>query len=588
MMIKYLEVTGTNLPTAKITFADHCTIISGSSDTGKTFVFTCLEILFGSDRELKDIPEAQGYERMKIELTSNGKKMLFERALRGGSISVSIDDAAPEVFGRKELNDFLLGEIGIGKKRLRKNKNNDTVALSFSFMRPYFFINEISVVDDQSPILSGDFASGTREKSLFRLLLTGLDDSELIKGDDPKLFKARMDGSLNATSAILGKLNSQLIPSVAKVEDELDRCNRRVDFLTKQLTKSHEESSALIREKQEVFGKIDEINNQGIDISETLKRFNLLNDAYSKDLNRLSFIDEGKHLLSQLPPGKCPYCNQEMDHIHDGENILNPFDENLKAAFETERRKISFFKSDLENTISSLNTERDELRRKRQDLGKKIEEIDFQLKERASLNTDGIRDELTTAIEERDSYVEQRLIATQINQVQKVAQGVESETKKVAEDIQDLGGFAALFDLESEIEKVLGEVFKKTPKVTFDKTKYDIIIDGRPRSSFGKGMRSIYRASFHLGLMNLCIDKNIPHPGLLVIDSPVTAHEEAKDKVDSGIQKMFWQYLSKIKNGQVIVFENKQPSKDIQAEVKYYRFNGVLNDPNCGFFPPRK
>ncbi len=86
--------------------------------------------------------------------------------------------------------------------------------------------------------------------------------------------------------------------------------------------------------------------------------------------------------------------------------------------------------------------------------------------------------------------------------------------------------------------------------------------------------------------MNLSIDKNLPHPRFLVIDSPLTAHEETDGPIETGIQNAFFDYFANYKKGQVIILENKEPSKEIQEKVKYYRFTGVKGIPRSGFFPP--
>jgi hypothetical protein len=49
----------------------------------------------------------------------------------------------------------------------------------------------------------------------------------------------------------------------------------------------------------------------------------------------------------------------------------------------------------------------------------------------------------------------------------------------------------------------------------------DIIAGDQLRSAHGKGVRAILHAAFTLGLANYCTEREIPHPGFVVLDTPV-------------------------------------------------------------------
>jgi hypothetical protein len=122
--------------------------------------------------------------------------------------------------------------------------------------------------------------------------------------------------------------------------------------------------------------------------------------------------------------------------------------------------------------------------------------------------------------------------------------------------------------------------------VDFDQKEYDIVVDGQSRQSHGKGVRAVLYAAFAIGLLRYCKNKGKPHPGMVVIDSPLTSYKKSKSSstgdgpVDPGIEASFWESLTRLDDGiQVIVVENKEPPQDVAAKVHYQWFAGDAAKP---------
>lgn len=589
MIIDQIQVVGPKVKTAEMKFSETCNVISGASDTGKSFLFGCLQFMFGSDKPPKDIPFAKGYERIILTIKSNGRTIRLERSLRGGDYILNNGKEELAV-DRKDVNDFFLEEIEIGKRRLRKNKSNETTALSFSYLRPYYFIDEESIVSERSPVLSGDKMDVLRDQSLFRLLITGKDDSDLIKSDPPKILSAKKAGSSSAASAIAEKLSSNLINDEQDISQHLERCEKRITFLLNRRDDIDRKSNILLSEKQQQYRSLDEINAEGIDLTGTISRFTLLHEAYSKDIDRLSFVEEGNHLLGQVPGSKCPTCGQDMDHVHDNDSAVELFSGDVYEALNVEKSKIISLRKDLTNTISDLESTRNELRVRREEVKLKIESIDKIIKANVSDESTNLRQELDEVIKERDLYLEQKLIGKHLVQIESTVAELYPKKKKEKKDEAQIvfSEGEGVHALEKHAELIVKEIFKEKKSVKFDLTKWDIVIDGQARGSFGKGLRSIYRTVFYAALMNLCKAEGLPHAGFLVIDSPLTTHEESDDiPLEEGVQAGFWNYFSSVNDAQIIILENKEPDTAVQKNVKYRRFNGVPDDPGCGFIPPQ-
>src|SRR6185437_8137647 len=62
--------------------------------------------------------------------------------------------------------------------------------------------------------------------------------------------------------------------------------------------------------------------------------------------------------------------------------------------------------------------------------------------------------------------------------------------------------------------------------VTFDDATFDLKIDGKNRKDNGKGVRAITHAAFKVALLLFCREKNLPHPGFLILDTPLLTYRD--------------------------------------------------------------
>jgi hypothetical protein len=90
--------------------------------------------------------------------------------------------------------------------------------------------------------------------------------------------------------------------------------------------------------------------------------------------------------------------------------------------------------------------------------------------------------------------------------------------------------------------------------------------------------------------MRYCRLEGIPHPGFVVLDTPlnpfkgsdVTLDEDVHDEV----QTAFYEDLAKDKSGdQFIIFENKEPEERIRGQMLYHHFSKNPSVGRYGFFP---
>ena len=128
--------------------------------------------------------------------------------------------------------------------------------------------------------------------------------------------------------------------------------------------------------------------------------------------------------------------------------------------------------------------------------------------------------------------------------------------------------------------------------VAFDTDKCDLVIGGKDRANTGKGYRAITHAAFVIALMKYCRMKSIPHPGFVVLDTPVNPYkgpsQSSSDKLSDDVKAAFFRYLAQDGSGdQVIVMENYDPPPDVIASATYYNFTRNPHVGRYGFFPRR-
>jgi hypothetical protein len=144
------------------------------------------------------------------------------------------------------------------------------------------------------------------------------------------------------------------------------------------------------------------------------------------------------------------------------------------------------------------------------------------------------------------------------------------------------GGFA------QEVQAILDAWhFPGPPVVVFDDKTHDILIDGKDRQSNGKGVRALMNAAFKLAVLSYCRRLDLPHPGIVVLDSPLVTYrdphvskhgglsEDEEELKRSGVKDGFYEYLLQhAVRAQFIVIENDPPPFDVEDRANVIVFAG--------------
>ncbi|MGO8049829.1 hypothetical protein [Rhizobium leguminosarum] len=161
----------------------------------------------------------------------------------------------------------------------------------------------------------------------------------------------------------------------------------------------------------------------------------------------------------------------------------------------------------------------------------------------------------------------------------------------------------AVTKLCREIEVVLKEwSWKGGVRVEFQEDRYDIKVNRKHRRSHGKGFRAVLYAAMTIAVLRYCKKTGSPHPGFVVLDSPLTTVKQRtgqtaveiaeNDQILPAIEPSFWESLAKTDPSvQVIVLDNKEPPLDLLNELKVRLFvgpDGAGSGMRAGFIPPKR
>ena len=114
MFLEKLTLSGDGKNDAIIEFQKGLNIITGDSDTGKTYAFQCLNYILGAEKLPKEIQEAQGYKKLSLIFSVDEKEYLLERNLGDAKIIVKYDGKQESLsykhdpVSNKNLSRFIL------------------------------------------------------------------------------------------------------------------------------------------------------------------------------------------------------------------------------------------------------------------------------------------------------------------------------------------------------------------------------------------------------------------------------------------------------------------------------------------------
>lgn len=598
-----LELTGGNIPSASVDFKKGLNVVTGASDTGKSFILQCIDYTLGAGSAPKKIEQAKDYECVHLIIQSNtdNKKYELTRNLDKGN-TITIKEKNNNQIHKLNLNNtpnnnntvsaFLLQLTGLDNKVVRKNTRNETVNLSFRDLAHLCIISEEKIITEGSPIIT-NYIQGTKEKSVFSLLLTGEDDSGLQAIEDKKITSVKKDAKIEVLQEIIENFSSIENQGLEDldVESQIYKLNSHYKKLKEQITNLKFYADGQEKIRQRLWEDIQFLTSDLHTKNVLLERFKLLEKKYNSDLDRLNSIIEANLIFNDFPSVNCFFCGaQPKNQNHSAVEKYNA--NHMEEACLQEINSITILKNELTFTINDINESYKDLKKLKEEKEQELSLIEHEI----SLHTNPQIKNLLESIQitqeaiaekkerlfhiKKIRYLEDRIIAFEQT---KILKPLSTKNNDITEEINLL-----CKEVETRVEN--WQLFEN-PKVAFNKDRkvWDITISGKSRNSYGKGFRALTYTAFTLSILKYCIKEKKPHPSFVIIDSPLVVFKEP-DPVLTGKENsikynFFSDILENFNNEQVIIFENEDVPKDLESQINLIKFSKNLNIGRYGFIP---
>lgn len=602
--IRRLTLVGRGLPNAEVQFREGLNVVSGPSDTGKTFIVQCIDYMLGGKDVPESIPEAAQYEtvRLSLNVSVDDDEVVLERSIRGGDFKLVSAGKADQHLSAKHsaaakdsVSQYLLGLAGLAEKKVRTNKQGKTRDVSFRDLAPLVLVDEETVISKTSPILTGQYTTRTAESAVFRLLLTGVDDSSLISSEDPKVAKGRQAGKVEMLDLLLnqtkGRMAEMQLPGdVQAWQGQLAEIETLFEAAQKELAVEQQSAAQLEGKRRAELNALRQLESRSGVLRELQRRFALLEQQYLSDLRRLESIAEAGTRLGQMNEERCPVCGAAAEHQEHDHQKASAAPEDVAQSCLAEAAKIRLLISDLHLTRSDNDREIARLEGLTLEAKERIRTVATQLSEMLKPRVELALQRLRESQTRRDTYRRALELHGRVNELQGLlgelglaasGKGAELESAHVRSDEAEA--------FSQEVESLLRAWhFPGLDRVTFSESDQDIVISGRTRASHGKGVRAIAHAAFNLALLNFCVKAEKPHPGFALIDSPLVVYREP-DTDEGGfshdVKDAFYRSIAEeFRASQVIIFENEDPPSNLGTDANIIRFTGASHGRQ-GFIP---
>jgi ABC-type transporter Mla subunit MlaD len=609
--LEALEVGGKDKPDAVLPLKPGLNVISGPSNTGKSYILQCIDFMLGAKDKPKaqDIKEGQGYETAYLTIRSmEHEPITLERALKGGSFRCFRNKTLPissgdegEVLGEQHdadttatISGLLLSLCGLWGRRVLKNKDGETQSLSFRNIVPLCIISEDRIFVDSSPVLvSNNAMLRTLEASVVRLLLTGNDDSSIVGKKVAATKRTQIDAQISLIDKWIAQAEQNLVEvttDAGGVDDQIRRADAAIEDLSQSLASHREELWEQQESRRRTRDELVKAESRLIMLIELLSRFDLLRQHYGSDLARLAAIREANHLFFQLSSRDCPLCGASSN----GKPVRGTVSESqIEEACSREMAKIKGLLADLAETTKQLAAERQQLSSRRAGLVDAFEQTNRRIEEFLVPTAKTSKQEVQQLLTVRQSLERASQIISQIASYREQRESLLAERpRKVANVTLPTGlRIAEVEGLCQVIEGLLQAWgYPDHGRVTFSEKDQDLVIAGRGRRSPGKGYRALTYAAFAIGLLKYCRQNKLPHPGFVVIDSPLVAFrepDEGEEKLGDDVKRVFYETLADSPaTEQIVIIENEDPPASVWDKINYIHFTKSKRHGRHGFFEP--
>lgn len=596
--ISKVKIFGENVSTVDVDFRKGLNLVSGPSNTGKSYLFGIIDSLLGKNKVPEKIKQEQGYSQSVLEISAGKETHSFIRDLnsnnsyyqKGEVFEWSDLDKLTKLAskhnsnksGRLGVSNYLLNVMNCPYKKIRSNKKGTLTAFSFRYFSHQYMIGESNIFGNKAYFLFNQQQQITAGKEAFLTSLSGMDDSSLL--NDHKLVSSEkitgqiteIERQINQNDQVLKRMVTSESKDMESIDSKIDSCKISIRDFTSQ-------TASLEKQRNDVYKKLKGINQKFNYSTEILKRINLLKENYESDLIRIDFVDQSSYYFEQLENFSCPICGEKTRELTDDVSNLVKIEQasltsklsGLEMALKDAQRDVKKQKTDklyLEKQITLLDGA---LEKELQPiLSKKMTEYESLVKKRNEYSGKQF-------LEKQNTDLYNRLKELDIQQKQTKDQGTNTDLKIEKTDFEELARI---------VKSLLEEwgLFENV-KIEFDFKTYDLIVDGDPKGSFGKGYRALLNSAYVIANFLYSQNRKLSHPGFVVIDSPLVAFSpkiKEENDISEEVKDLFYKSLAKrFAKTQIIILENQIPNDESFTAFNHIQFTRNTELGRYGLYP---
>lgn len=582
--IKKLSLTGANVEVSSIDFVDGLNIICGPSDTGKSYIAECFDYMFGGKSKDFPISKDTGYDRVHMQLATYNGNITLERKFEDSHIKVTSLNPNFEsgIYStgkaKKTINSFWLQLIGIEEPiTVIKKENFERQALTLRSFLHTFCIKEDNVFQKESIMFQKSVFSRTAIMSTLLYFITGDSYNNCTPQEAKAVTEARkvavknyIDSNLSYLATRKAQLTDFAAPSVEEVQCKIN------DILSEISDIEGEISSAVARSK-ELSNNILEINDQLAECNMLYNRYQVLRSQYQSDIKRLTFIVEGEIHKGDIPEViRCPFCDGALQK-HEEKSCIE--------AAQVELEKILPQLNDLGDAESDILFEQNELQEKVTQLAQERSDIE------SFINSE-LRPHISTLKKILSDYRHSIEVHREFAVIEDFTENITRDLYKIDENDEELEiKFKPKDHFSTEIRKRLDSIlsailkdchFDNFSNAYFSLDSFDVVVNGKSKSSFGKGYRAFLNTVVALTFSEYLTEECEFSPTLLLIDSPILSLKEKDvDTSDSMKTSLFKYMVDNQGYFQTIIIENEIPNIDY-SNVHVIKFSHDENEGRYG------
>lgn len=546
-------------------------IIYGESNTGKSLIVDCLDYLYGAKEHRFD--QKLNLKQIGLTIDVDGKSVSLTREIDSNFIEVS--STCPYIEsgkynannGKKPIYIVWLRLMKIEDDvRIIKTLAGKTQKLTFRTFCHLFLIDEDRAINKNSVLSTGTGKSKRVDTNVLSALLYLATSNNYLpdkEGKDAPTRKARKEAVQKFFDRSMAKLADQKLSELMNLSKETPvELQKSIDSIINEIGNAEGILEESRKRSMELSTQITEIDAEINESRVLFNRNKMLATQYASDIKRLTFIAEGDIYGEDIPKlDRCPFCNGELPKEQN--------DSCIDAAI-AEVAKIEVHVKDLESVQQSLESELKQLNTDKQALVEERRQVEMSIRREVQPQISMLKDKLASYTTALNQYKAQEMIEKFSNVLLselKVTEEEESDELQI--NIPQLFNQTFTAMIETELQKLLKECnYKNYTGSRFDKSDYDVVVNGHLKKSQGKGFRAFLNTLVAIAIQNCLFTYGLHIPRIFVVDSPILSLKEKEDHIGeehmSETMKvgLFNYMVNHQPDKQIIIIENEIPNID--------------------------